>query len=117
MLLQLLLLALFADFAGGMPQVHKAVVMRVCRRCKLQYNEAENTDKRACRYHTGRWLGAENSKHVGGRSGVVTGLSLFWDCCDSEDVHGVGCASGLHLSYDDDGGRTSFMLNQRDEGS
>ena len=108
----LMLFAFVAVVCKSMPQVKK-LTTRVCRRCKLQYNEAENMDKGACRFHSGRWLGAENSKHVGGRSGVVTGLSLFWDCCDAEDIDGVGCMTGVHVSYDDEPLK-SFMLNQRD---
>jgi hypothetical protein len=51
----------------------------------------------------GRWIGAENSKHAGTRSGGEDkGLSLFWDCCDELDPNGPGCAYGFHKSYDEE---------------
>lgn len=46
-------------------------------------------------------LGAENSKHLGKRSGVYCGVSYFWDCCDCEDPKDKGCTKGRHISYDD----------------
>ena len=74
---------------------------RVCRVCKKQYNILESNDT-SCRYHKGRWLGAENSKHMGTRSGGThVGLSLFWDCCEEECESGPGCCFGPHKSYDD----------------
>ena len=74
---------------------------RVCRVCKKQYNQLES-DETSCRFHKGRWLGAENSKHMGTRSGGThVGLSLFWDCCDEECESGPGCCFGRHKSYDD----------------
>jgi hypothetical protein len=53
------------------------------------------------RFHPGRWMGAENAKHHGTRSGGVhTGLSRFYDCCDAEHVDDPGCATGFHTPYD-----------------
>ena len=103
------LTALF--FVNSMPKINPAI-LKTCRRCKLPFADADNT-KTSCKYHKGRWLGAENSKHLGGQSGVVTGLSFFWDCCDQEHIDGIGCMKGLHISYDDDIPR-SFMLNVRE---
>lgn len=75
---------------------------RVCRVCKKQYNQQLESNDTSCRYHKGRWLGAENSKHMGTRSGGRhIGLSLFWDCCDEECESGPGCCFGPHKSYDD----------------
>jgi hypothetical protein len=54
-------------------------------------------------FHEGRWMGAENSKHMGTRSGGRdSGLSLFWDCCDEETPNGPGCRLARHKSYDDE---------------
>ena len=76
-------------------------LIKVCRVCKKQYNVLESNEN-YCRYHKGRWLGAENSKHMGTRSGGKhVGLSLFWDCCDEECESGPGCCLGPHKSYDD----------------
>lgn len=76
-------------------------VFKVCRRCKKLFDPLQlETD--LCRYHKGKWMGAENSKHMGTRSGGSnTGLSLFWDCCDEESETGPGCFTGRHISYDD----------------
>ena len=74
---------------------------KLCRRCKQYYDEEKNT-LTSCRYHSGRWMGAEESKHHGTRSGgEKSGLALFWDCCDGEDTYAVGCCTGKHISYDD----------------
>ena len=81
---------------------------KVCRICKQTFHTKEKT----CVYHTGRWLGAELSKHYGTRSGGNhTGLALFWDCCDSEDPLNPGCQKGYHKSYDDsdDSNKQVFM--------
>merc|ERR1712070_770918 len=62
---------------------------KLCRRCKQLYYEEANTST-SCHYHPGRWMGAEESKHYGTRSGgEKTGLALFWDCCDGEDIYAV----------------------------
>lgn len=58
--------------------------LRVCRVCKQTYTAATN-GPRACRYHSGRWMGAENSKHYGGGPASAStpyprGVSHFWDC-------------------------------------
>jgi hypothetical protein len=74
-------------------------IERLCRICKKVYSM---NSPLACVYHPGRWIGAEMSKHYGTRSGGYNkGLSLFWDCCDSEDVSCQGCKRGYHMSYDD----------------
>lgn len=76
--------------------------LKVCKVCKKQYEKSNNSPT-ACVYHKGKWMGAENSKHMGTRSGGDNvGLSLFWDCCESEDIKGEGCARGFHKSYSDD---------------
>lgn len=55
------------------------------------------------RYHPGDWLGAENSKFVGTRSGGPnTGLSLFYDCCGADRYDAPGCAFTRHKTYDED---------------
>lgn len=75
--------------------------LKVCKICKASFDPAKNSEK-SCRFHSGRWMGAENSKHLGTRSGGKNvGLSLFWDCCDQEKYDGLGCQFGKHLSYDD----------------
>ena len=79
----------------------KAILRKVCRICKTEYNPLES-NVNSCRFHKGRWMGAENSKHMGTRSGGSNvGLSLFWDCCDEESETGPGCCCGPHKSYDD----------------
>eukprot|EP01038_Epipyxis_sp_PR26KG_P006265 gene6265-8629_t len=76
-------------------------LVKICRICKKRYNPNKNYDN-SCKYHKGRWMGAENSKHLGTRSGGKnTGLSLFWDCCDENNFNGIPCASSKHISYDD----------------
>ena len=95
----------------SMPKINNDI-LKTCRRCKLPFTDADNT-RTSCKYHKGRWLGAENSKHLGGQSGIVTGLSFFWDCCDQEHIDGIGCMNGVHISYDDDIPK-SFMLNVRE---
>lgn len=63
-----------------------------------------------CRYHKGRWIGAEMSKHYGVQSGGnMTGLALFWDCCDAEDIGSPGCVLGVHKSYDDEDDGVKFV--------
>jgi hypothetical protein len=75
---------------------------KVCKVCKNLFDPLENTIA-SCRYHKGRWMGAENSKHMGTRSGGMNvGLSQFWDCCDEECENGPGCALSWHKSYDDE---------------
>ena len=63
----------------SMPQQLK----RTCKVCKSSFAPEENFDT-SCRFHRGRWIGAENSKHLGKRSGSKEniGISFFWDCCD-----------------------------------
>jgi hypothetical protein len=82
---------------------------KLCRVCKQRYSiDVINN----CRYHSGRWMGAENSKHYGTRSGGKdTGLSLFWDCCDAETPDAVGCCTGKHIGYDEDEPK-GFMLKR-----
>lgn len=82
-----------------------------CRVCKEKFNE-ENR-KNSCRYHRGRFIGAEMSKHLGSRSGGLNkGLVTFWDCCDGDTESAVGCFLGDHISYDEDYSN-SFMLNRK----
>lgn len=83
---------------------------RLCRVCKLQFTEA---NRNYCRFHSGRWMGAENSKHYGSRSGGKdTGLSLFWDCCDAEDEKSPGCCVGYHMAYGEELNNSS-LLNRK----
>jgi len=75
-------------------------LISVCKVCKKAFNPLENSQN-SCQYHKGRWMGAENSKHMGTRSGGQhLGLSLFWDCCEEERRDGPGCCRGMHMSYD-----------------
>lgn len=92
---QSLLAAIFLATAVSRPRD----LPRLCRVCKQQYSSAMVD---SCRYHSGRWMGAENSKHHGSRSGGGdTGLSLFWDCCDGDGPDAPGCCIGRHRSYED----------------
>ena len=82
-----------------------------CRVCKEKFNEGNR--KNSCRYHRGRFIGAEMSKHLGSRSGGLNkGLVTFWDCCDGENESAIGCFLGDHISYDEDYSN-SFMLNRK----
>ncbi|CAM9668038.1 unnamed protein product [Chrysoparadoxa australica] len=76
-------------------------VWKTCRICKRSYQESSNGPD-ACHFHKGRWMGAENSKHMGLRSGGknAMGVSYFWDCCDGTDPNSPGCMKGFHQSYD-----------------
>ena len=83
----------------------------ICRRCKQRFELQWNTDS-SCSFHKGRFIGAENSKHYGTKSGEGDrGLSVFWDCCDQNTRDGPGCMKGKHLSYDEED-EDSFMLNK-----
>ncbi|KAJ8902895.1 hypothetical protein NDN08_006215 [Rhodosorus marinus] len=76
---------------------------RTCRVCKKQFTVDEN-HPRACRFHPGPWMGAENSKHYGigaKDSDFRSGVSYFHDCCDAESPDAPGCTLGPHVSYDD----------------
>ena len=76
---------------------------KVCRVCKTIYYITDSTKTKNCYYHTGRWMGAEKSKHYGTRSGGQNiGLSLFWDCCEAESPDDKGCCTGYHKSFDDE---------------
>lgn len=92
----------------------------LCRRCKQAFNPLENTAV-SCRYHRGRWIGAELSKHLGTRSGGPDqGLALFWDCCDEESFDGPGCMRGKHISYDQEEdalAKERLFLNIQDQPS
>lgn len=81
---------------------------KICKLCKQSYTASNLTN---CQYHAGRYIGAENSKHYGTKSGLMSGLSLFWDCCDGERFDSPGCSRGKHQSYDDEG--ENFMLINR----
>lgn len=74
---------------------------RVCRVCKRGYVAAENHSA-ACRFHTARWMGAENSKHFGRVREGEGGTAYFYDCCDAEEQGAEGCATGFHKGYDDE---------------
>lgn len=79
----------------------QGLTRKLCRRCKQYYYEEKNTFA-SCRYHSGKWMSAENSKHYGTRSGgEKIGLVLFWDCCNGKDIYAGGCCTGKHISYDD----------------
>ena len=87
---------------------------KVCRRCKQSFDPQTN-NPRACQFHKGRWIGAEVSKHLGGRSGSDghTGLTVFWDCCDAETYESPGCMTGRHLSFDEEETWADrYMLNR-----
>lgn len=92
------------------------ILNQVCRICKVEYNPSENKLFPSCRYHSGKWLGAELSKHYGTKSGDINkGLALFWDCCDAEDINDKGCKIGFHMSYDvDDDENTKYFVNRKD---
>lgn len=56
--------------------------MRTCKVCKCEYDPSTNTDK-SCRYHSGAWVGEENSNLFGTRSGGTNvGTTFFWNCCE-----------------------------------
>lgn len=88
----------------------------LCRICKKQFDPLDNGPA-SCNYHKGRFSGAENSKHMGTKSGgKFTGLSTFWDCCDLETYEGKGCMFGKHISYDGQeraSEMTSILINRR----
>ncbi len=103
--------ALSRVFAALKSQEEQIPVTYICRICKNRFNE-ENR-KSNCRYHRGRFIGAEMSKHLGSRSGGSNkGLVTFWDCCDGEEESSAGCVFGDHISYDEDY-TNSFMLNRK----
>ena len=104
------LCSLWCSSLSSMPDL-SSKLRKVCRVCKLAYVDVENS-RISCKFHRGRWIGAENSKHMGTKSGGFnTGLSLFWDCCEEESINAVGCTSGHHKSYDDDDrSANSFLL-------
>ena len=82
---------------------------RLCRVCRQPFTAA-TVD--SCRFHSGRWMGAENSKHHGSRSGGRdTGLSLFWDCCEGAGPDAPGCCTGRHRSYED--AEDSVLINRK----
>ena len=93
-----------------------AAKLRVCRVCKQQFDPISNGPK-SCRFHRGRWIGAEVSKHLGTKSGnknTGTGLTVFWDCCDEESADGLGCVFSFHKSYDEEeDDEQPFLLNKR----
>ena len=93
-----------------------SISKRICRVCKQSYvineisTQSKTINEKPCIYHSGRWIGAELSKHYGTRSGgELKGLSLFWDCCDSENPLDPGCRRGVHKSYDDEDPSNMFM--------
>ena len=78
-------------------------VLSTCRVCRSSFRQSENHE-RACRYHPGPWMGAENAKHFGthtGKGGVKPGLTLFWDCCSAPNYDDPGCCFQAHKTYDD----------------
>ena len=109
MLPKLLIIYALISVALAMPEM-SFKGQKVCRVCKLSYTDVENTSV-SCKFHRGRWSGAENSKHMGTKSGGPnTGLTVFWDCCGEEKATGLGCITGKHKSYDDDESPNSFLL-------
>eukprot|EP00966_Prymnesium_polylepis_P179679 4160138-Prymnesium_polylepis.1 len=75
--------------------------LSTCRVCKQSFRASENHDRACCFHPAGRMMGAENTKHSGTRVGVKPGLTVFWDCCASEDPDNPGCCFGRHMTYDD----------------
>jgi hypothetical protein len=105
----------FVALLGLLVDLGRSVQLKVCRRCKLSFDPSKNGPE-ACSFHRGRWIGAEISKHLGGRSGSAgnTGLSVFWDCCDAEVYDAPGCMTGRHLSYDEEESlEERVMLNKK----
>ena len=97
----LLLSMLLSSLLLPMQALNLAPITRVCRSCKLAFNPLDPSDR--CRFHRGRFIGAERSKHYGtGPSPEMRGLSIFWDCCEAETADAPGCSFGKHISYDDD---------------
>ena len=83
---------------------------KICKICKKKYFDIENTSI-SCTFHSGRYIGAELSKHCGTKSGGTNkGLNLSWDCCDQGDPTATGCVKGRHVSYDDE--TIDFMMNK-----
>jgi hypothetical protein len=102
-----LLFVLGADSLQLMP------VKRTCRVCRQEFVPADPSD--VCRFHSGRWIGAERSKHYGQSGKSFQGVDYFWDCCDAEGQVDKGCCRGKHQSYDDEDSKYSFLLNRRKE--
>lgn len=104
------LLLSFAIIGTFIQTISSSSIRKVCKVCKQNFLENQNSQT-SCKFHAGRWMGAENSKHLGTKSGGAnTGLSLFWDCCQEESSSGQGCVSGRHKTYDEDDTSNSYML-------
>ena len=101
----------------------KTSFTKLCKTCKKRFDPTDNNSVNSCIYHVGRWMGAENSKHFGIKSGAVEckslsdditlGYSYFWDCCKAEDVNDPGCRKGRHISYDDVSIEFDKFVNKR----
>eukprot|EP00186_Timspurckia_oligopyrenoides_P001594 CAMPEP_0182449406 /NCGR_PEP_ID=MMETSP1172-20130603/34143_1 /TAXON_ID=708627 /ORGANISM="Timspurckia oligopyrenoides, Strain CCMP3278" /LENGTH=107 /DNA_ID=CAMNT_0024646677 /DNA_START=241 /DNA_END=564 /DNA_ORIENTATION=+ len=80
---------------------HKKNVLRVCKRCRLQF--LDPIQRHECNYHPGDYLGAENSKFLGVQSGSMnSGTSYFFDCCGNPNPYSIGCTLGSHSTFDED---------------
>ena len=70
-----------------------------CRVCRQPFLPSENHCSH-CRFHPGRWMGAENAKHFGTHTGAP-GITLFWDCCEGMTFDAPGCRVGRCYTYDE----------------
>jgi murein DD-endopeptidase MepM/ murein hydrolase activator NlpD len=93
-------------FGGGAPAnpssgpSDRAEPPRTCRVCQQGFRPRDN-HAAACHFHPGPWLGVENAKLHGTRSGGEhTGVSHFWDCCGAEEQSCSGCCRARHQTYD-----------------
>lgn len=84
---------------------------RICRSCKKDFDPSDPKD--VCRFHTGRFIGAERSKHYGKSGQEFRGFDYFWDCCDAESPSDPGCRTGLHCTYDEKDDAKFIMLNRK----
>mmetsp|Transcript_14456 Transcript_14456/g.38676 ORF Transcript_14456/g.38676 Transcript_14456/m.38676 type:complete len:167 (+) Transcript_14456:938-1438(+) len=76
-------------------------VKRTCRRCLRSF--LDPTERASCFYHSGDFLGAENSKFLGFKSGSrQSGTTYFYDCCGATDASAAGCTRGAHITFDED---------------
>ncbi|KAK1859512.1 hypothetical protein I4F81_002107 [Pyropia yezoensis] len=72
------------------------MTLRVCRKCKQQYDTETNTPA-SCRTHSAQYRGRLNRIEPT----ETSGLEYFWHCCGETDRDAPGCALSVHASYDD----------------
>ena len=103
---------LVAALLCGASALQLVPVKKLCRTCKKEFDPLDKAD--VCLYHSGRYLGAERSKHFGKSGLEFRGVDYFWDCCDKLAPSDPGCCVGRHQSYDDDDSLiNTFLLNNK----